>query len=71
MYFQVCGDVQLEPTHQPLSGEHQQLQSANHEDGACLDLAATNHNSQRTFFDVRDFNPLAPSNCNHFMLQKV
>ena len=43
------------------------LASANTDDGARLDIAADGFwrsASQRTFFDVRVFNPLAPSN-NH------
>ena len=62
---EVCSDVQVEPPLQPLSGEHLSLRTANREDGARLDVAATNfwsHNRQRTFFDVRVFNPLAQSN---------
>ena len=61
----VCSDVQVEPSLQPLSGEHLSLRTSNREDGARLDVAATNfwsHDRQRTFFDVRVFNPLAPSN---------
>ena len=62
---EVCSDVQVEPPLQPLSGEHLSLRTANREDGARLDVAAMNfwsHNRQRTFFDVRVFNPLAQSN---------
>ena len=61
----VSSDVQVEPPLQPLSGEHLYLRSANRDDGARLDVAATNfwsHDRQRTFFDVRVFNSLAPSN---------
>ena len=61
----VCSDVQVEPPLQPLSGEHLSLRTSNREDGARLDVAATNfwsHDRQRTFFDVRVLNPLAPSN---------
>ena len=61
----ICSDVQVEPPLQPLSGEHLQLRTSNREDGARLDVAATNfwsHDRQRTYFDVKVFNPLAPSN---------
>ena len=62
---EVCSDVQVEPSLQPLSGEHLSLRTANREYRARLDVAATNfwsHDRQRTFFDVRVFNPLASSN---------
>ena len=62
---EVCYDVKVEPSLQPLSGENLALKSANRDDGARLDVAATNfwsRDRQRTFFDVRVFNPLAPSN---------
>ena len=61
----VCSNVCIEPTLQPLSGEHLLLRSSNRDDGAHLDVAASNfwsHNQQHTFFDVRVFNPLVPSN---------
>ena len=68
----VCPDVQVEPTLQPLSGEHLLLRSSNRNDGACLDVAATNlvwtHNQQHTYFDVRVFNPLVPSNSQSLAL---
>ena len=61
----------MEPTLQPLSGEHLLLRSSNWDDGAQLDVAATNfwtHNQQRTYFDVRVFNPLVPSNSQSLAL---
>ena len=67
----VCPDVQVEPTLQPLSGELLLLRSSNRDDGARLDVAATNfwtHNQQRTYFDVRVFNPLVPSNSQSLAL---
>ena len=67
----VCPDVQVEPTLQPLSSEHLLLRSSNRDDGARLDVAATNfwtHNQQRTYFDVRVFNPLVPSNSQSLAL---
>ena len=60
-----CSDVQVEPSLHPLSGKHLSLRSSKRDDGARLDVAATNfwsHDRQHTSFDVRVFNPLAPSN---------
>jgi len=62
---EVCSNVGLEPTLQPLTGESFPLRSANTEEGARLDIKAQNFwdSSQRsTFFDVRVFNSFAPSN---------
>ena len=61
----VCSDVTTEPQLQPLSGEQLSLLSANSDGNARLDVAATNFwysNNQRSFFDIRVFNPLASSN---------
>ena len=61
----VCSDVTTEPQLQPLSGEQLSLLSANSDDNARLDVAATNFwtsNNQHSFFDIRVFNPLASSN---------
>ena len=63
---EVCNDVCIEPTLQPLSGETFNGASAIIEDGARLDIAANGFlggRRERNFFDVRVFNPLAPSNC--------
>ena len=60
----VCSDVTTEPQLQPLSGEQLSLLSANSDDNARLDVAATNiwtSNNQHSFFDIRVFNPLASS----------
>ena len=35
---EVCSDVQVEPSLQPLSGEHLSLRTANREDGVRLDV---------------------------------
>ncbi len=62
---EVCYDVSIEPTLQPLSGEHLEGRSSNKEDNARLDIAARGfwgNGSQRAFFDVRVFNPCAQSN---------
>lgn len=62
---EVCPNVGLEPTLQPLTGESFPLRSTNTEEGARLDIKAQNFwdNSQRSaFFDVRVFNSFAPTN---------
>ena len=58
----VCHNVGIEPTLQPLSTERLFHQTANTEDGARLDIKAQGfweNNRQSAFFDVRVFNPLA------------
>ena len=63
---EVCNGVCIEPTLQPLSGETLHGASAIIEDGARLDIAADGFwggRRERSFFDVRVFNPHAPSNC--------
>ena len=62
---ETCHDVSVEPTLQPLTGEPLSLQSANTDEHARLDVAASGiwgDRFERTFFDVRVFNPYAPSN---------
>ena len=62
---EVCHDVSIEPHLQPLSGESLHGSSANIEDGARLEVAADGfwgRRFERAFFDVRVFNPHAPSN---------
>ena len=64
---EVCNDVQLEPDLQPLTGEQLTYTTANVEDSARLDIAANGFwggRYERTFIDVRIFNPHAPSNRN-------
>ena len=66
---EVCSDVGVEPTLQPLDGEPLQFATANSEDGARLDVVARDfwgRNRQRAFFDVRVFNPFA---CSYFRSQ--
>ena len=61
---QVCSDVCIEPELQPLSGEIFSNATSNTQDGARLDIAANGFwggHFERTFFDVRVFNPHAPS----------
>ena len=63
---EVCPNVSIEPDLQPLSGETLSLRTSNSEDGARLDVSAQGFwgdRHERAFFDVRVFNPLAPSNC--------
>ena len=62
---EVCPNVAIKPTLQPLTGERFSLRSTNVEDEARLDIKAQdfwNKNGSSTFFDVRVVNPYAPSN---------
>ena len=62
---EVCHDVRIEPDLQPLTGETLAASSAITDDGARLEIAANGvwgGRFERTFMDVRVFNPLAPSN---------
>ena len=62
---EVCSDVQIEPDLQPLTGEILNGATSNSQDGARLDIAANGFwggRYQRTYFDVRVFNPHAMSN---------
>ena len=62
---EVCNDVCIEPHLQQVTSEHMAGASANTQDGARLDIAANGlwgGRHERTFFDVRIFNPHAPSN---------
>ena len=63
---EVCKDVVIEPALTPLSGEQFNLRSANVDDNARLDVAARGvwTRGSRAFFDIRVFNPLAPSYSN-------
>ncbi len=61
---EVCSDVRVEPDLQPVQAECLPS-STNNNDGARLDIAANGFwggRYERTFFDVRIFNPFAPSN---------
>ena len=61
----VCHDVCVEPRLQPLSGETFATCSTSTEDDSRLDIAASGlwgGRFERAFFDVRVFNPFAPSN---------
>ena len=70
---EVCHDVQLEPTLQPLTGEQFVGASVNKSGGASvnkydsarLDVSVNGFwggHFKKTFLDVRVFNPYAPSN---------
>ena len=62
---EVCHNVCIEPTLQPVTGELLSGASAITDDGARLDIAASGFwggRYERAFFDVRIFNPHAPSN---------
>ncbi len=61
---EVCPDVGIEPTLQPVTEEHFQLRTTNREDGARLDVVSQSfwsNDRQSAFFDVRVFNPFAPT----------
>ena len=61
---EVCHDVCVEPNLQPLTGEQLSYATSNKQEGARLDIAANGlwgGRYERTFFDVRIFNPHAPS----------
>ena len=62
---EVCHDVCVEPTLQPVTGEVFSNVTAISVDGARLDIAANGFwggRFERAFFDVRVFNPFASSN---------
>ena len=60
---EVCHSVGIEPTLQSLTEEQFSYRSANVEDGARLDVVAEGFwdRRQRAYFDVKVFNPLAPT----------
>ena len=63
---EVCHDVAIEPHLQALSGEAFPHATANIQDGARIDIVASGflgaQTFERTYYDVRVFNPFAPSN---------
>ena len=62
---EVCHNVTIEPTLQPVTRETFKLASAITDIGARSDIAADGFwggHLEKTFFDVRVLNPLAPSN---------
>ena len=66
---EVSSDVEVEPHLQELTGE-QLPASSNTQDEARLDLSIRGfwQRGEWAFFDVRIFNPFAPSNCNQKIL---
>ena len=64
---EVCNDVRIEPELQTVTTEHLTGATANSQGGARLDISANGvwgGRSEKTYFDVRIFNPHAPSNKN-------
>ena len=62
---EVCHDVCIEPTLQPVTGERLSGAPAITDEGARLDIAASGFwggHHELAFFDVQIFNPHAPSN---------
>ncbi len=61
---EICHDVEIEPTLQPLTGERLSNHTANTEDGARLDVKARGFwdRMQCAFFDISVFYPNAQSN---------
>ena len=62
---EVCPNVAIEPTLQPVTNEHFSHWSANMETGARLNVRAQGFwgiHHQQAYFDIRVFNPLAASN---------
>ena len=62
---ETCHGVAVEPSLQPVTSESLNGASANRKEGARLDIVASGFwgsTFERAFFDVRVFNPLAPSN---------
>ena len=60
---EVCHDISIKPRLQPISNEILTGATANTQDGACLCIAAYDFwggTYEKTFFDVRVFNPHAP-----------
>ena len=64
---EVCHDVLVEPNLQPLTGEALAHRTSNVSEGARLDVSVNGFwggRHEKTFLDVRVFNPHAPSNKN-------
>ena len=59
---EVCSDVTKEPLLQPLQGEEFNYKTAKVEQEARVDISARGfwYRFQKSFFDIRVFNPLAP-----------
>ena len=70
---EVCNDVCIEPELLPIDGELFTGTSLYSQNGARLDFAANGFwggRFERAFFDVRVFNPHAPSNRHPFCYRK-
>ena len=68
----ICHGVGTEPHLQPVYDEQFTYRTANREDGARLDVVAENfwsRDRQRSFFDVRVFNPVAQTYQNTSLAQ--
>ena len=67
---EVCHNVEIEPLLTPLTGERFQYRTANTDDQARLDVSARGvwTRGSKAFFDVRVFNPLAPSYRNQTLV---
>ena len=68
VFQRIAHDVVIEPRLQPVTGEQFRYRSANIEDQARLDVAACGvwgGRFERSFVDVRVFNPFASSNRSH------
>ena len=63
---EVCKGVENEPMLQPLTGETLKYQTAKTENNARLDVSALGFwcRDQRAFFDIRVFDPVAPSHAH-------
>ena len=63
---EICNDVAVEPLLTPLTGERFAHKSANTDEHARLDVSARGVwiKGSRAFFDIRVFNPLAPTYSN-------
>ena len=64
---EVCNDVRIEPDLQPVMPQQLSGATANAQYGARLDISANGvwgGRFEKTYFDVRVFNPHAPSNRN-------
>ena len=64
LFSEVCHNVGIEPGLQPVTEEPLRHRTANREDGARLDVVVESfwgRDRQRAFFDVRVFNPFAPT----------
>jgi len=64
MLREVCHDVRVEPDLLPTGGRNLDHRTVNTADDARVDISARGFwaRGQRAFFDVRVFNPMAPSN---------